>query len=190
VYRPTSGIASGIASKVLKRTQSATSALELADALALALRETVRASLARYDPRCSCLSERRPCLFGALNLFSTLLMGRSARFPYLAPNQRVLPPLACVLRNRSARVSLTNGHALGRDACNQGRPHPHPCRHVRCSSGRAISVRSDSVLRIPDQGVGQALLQRNSTGCDAGDFAVSQAEELKDALDALTSNDS
>ena len=37
---------------------------------------------------------------------------------------------------------------------------------------------------------GQALLQRQfNRMVNAGDFAVSQAEELKDALDALTSNE-
>lgn len=37
---------------------------------------------------------------------------------------------------------------------------------------------------------GQALLQRQfNRMVNAGDFAVSQAEELKEALDALTSND-
>ena len=37
---------------------------------------------------------------------------------------------------------------------------------------------------------GQALLQRQfNRMANAGDFAVSQAEELKDALDALTSNE-
>src|SRR5208283_4877694 len=37
---------------------------------------------------------------------------------------------------------------------------------------------------------GQALLQRQfNRMANAGDFAVSQAAELKDALDALTSND-
>jgi type IV secretion system protein VirB4 len=37
---------------------------------------------------------------------------------------------------------------------------------------------------------GQALLQRQfNRMMNAGDFAVSQAEELKDALDALTSNE-
>ena len=37
---------------------------------------------------------------------------------------------------------------------------------------------------------GQALLQRQfNRMANAGDFAVSQAAELKDALDALTSNE-
>ncbi len=37
---------------------------------------------------------------------------------------------------------------------------------------------------------GQALLQRQyNRMANAGDFAISQAEELKDALDALTSNE-
>ena len=37
---------------------------------------------------------------------------------------------------------------------------------------------------------GQALLQRQfNRMVNAGDFSVSQAEELKDALDALTSNE-
>ena len=40
------------------------------------------------------------------------------------------------------------------------------------------------------QGAGQALLQRQyNRMVNAGDFAVSQAAELKDALDALTSNE-
>ena len=50
VYRPTAGVATGMVSRLLKHTQSAT--FELADALDACekLRETVRASLARYEP--------------------------------------------------------------------------------------------------------------------------------------------
>src|ERR1700689_1365831 len=40
------------------------------------------------------------------------------------------------------------------------------------------------------KGTGQSLLQRQyNRMANAGDFAVSQASELKDALDALTSNE-
>jgi len=51
VYRPTVGVATGMASRVLKRTQSRQD-LELADALDACekIRESLRASLTRYEP--------------------------------------------------------------------------------------------------------------------------------------------
>src|SRR6185437_3563955 len=50
-----------------------------------------------------------------------------------------------------------------------------------------VLTQSFSILT---KAAGQALLQRQfNRMVNAGDFAISQAEELKDALDALTSNE-
>ena len=60
---------------------------------------------------------------------------------------------------------------------------------MSCSRCRFPFVLTQSFAFLT-KGSGQALLQRQfNRMVNAGDFAVSQAEELKDALDALTSNE-
>ena len=60
VYRPTAGVATSLAAKLISRTKSGESTLELADALDACekLRETVRASLARYEPETLSVNSR------------------------------------------------------------------------------------------------------------------------------------
>ena len=67
-----------------------------------------------------------------------------------------------------------------------------PRASLACTTGccRRLSLRADAVLTFLTKATGQALLQRQfNRMANAGDFAVSQAAELKDALDALTSNE-
>jgi len=84
VYRPTSGMATGLASKLLKGTAPGASAFELADALEACakLRETLRASLARYEPEVLSLYARagRTCS-GPLSFLATLINGEVRDVP-------------------------------------------------------------------------------------------------------------
>ena len=84
VYRPTAGVAASVASKLLRRTHSSGMSLELADALdaCVKLRETLRASLARYEPEILSLYARggRTCS-APLRLFATLINGEVRDVP-------------------------------------------------------------------------------------------------------------
>jgi type IV secretion system protein VirB4 len=194
VYRPTVGLATGLTSKVLKRAKSTGSALELADALDACekLRETLRVSLARYEPEpLGVYSRDGRSYSGALNLFSTLINGEVREIPLpRAPINEVL---------------ATSRVFFGTEALEYRQP-------TRTRTGAMLGIKEyptptrvgmfDGLLSVPfpfvltqsfaflTKAAGQALLQRQfNRMMNAGDFAVSQAEGLNDALDALTSNE-
>jgi type IV secretion system protein VirB4 len=193
VHRPTAGVASGLVSKLLARAQPR-STLALADARDACekLAQTLQASLARYEPEllgvyrtanmwCSSLLEylglllngegqRMPLPFGLLNsalATSRLLFGAEA-IEYRSPS--------------GTRV----GAMLGI------KEYPTPSvvgMYNRLLSAPFAFVATQSFSFLT-KSTGQSLLQRQfNRMANAGDFAVSQAAELKEALDALTSNE-
>jgi type IV secretion system protein VirB4 len=194
VHRPTSGAATGLASKVLIRTQRDGSRRVFADALDACekLAQTLAASLARYEPEllgsyrfgkvwCSSLLEylgllvngewqRSPLPNGPLNqaLATTRLYFGTEAIEYRTPTR--------------TRV----GAMLGI------KEYPTPSvvgMYNRLLSAPFAFVLTQSFTFLT-KGTGQSLLQRQyNRMANAGDFAVSQASELKDALDALTSNE-
>jgi type IV secretion system protein VirB4 len=194
VYRPAPGAATGFASKFLVRTQRGESQRALADALDACekLAQTLSASLARYEPDllgtyrygnfwCSSLLEylgmlingewqRSPLPGGPLNqaLATTRLLFGSEAIEYRSPTQ--------------TRV----GAILGI------KEYPTPSvvgMHNQLLSAPFAFVLTQSFTFLT-KGTGQSLLQRQyNRMANAGDFAVSQASELMDALDALTSNE-
>jgi type IV secretion system protein VirB4 len=194
VYRPVSGMATGLISGVLARAQRDGSQLILADALDACqkLAQTLDASLARYEPEllgtyrsghlwCSSLLEylgllingewqRMPLPRGALNheLATTRLFFGTEAIEYRLPT--------------TTRV----GAMLGI------KEYPTPSvvgMYNRLLSAPFAFVLTQSFIFLT-KAAGQSLLQRQfNRMANAGDFAVSQAAELKDALDALTSNE-
>ena len=194
VYRPTAGVATGLVSKLLSHTQSTGSAIELADALDACekLRETVRASLARYEPEALGVYTRSGRSYsGVLNLFSTLINGEVREVPSpKAPINEVLSTSRVSFGTEALEYRLPIGTRLG--AMLGIKEYPTPT-HVGMLD-RLLSVPFPFILTqsfgFLTKASGQALLQRQfNRMVNAGDFAVSQAEELKDALDALTSNE-
>jgi len=194
VYRPTSGVATSLVSKVLARAQRDRSQLDFTDALDACekLAQTLTASLARYEPDllgtyrsgniwCSSLLEylgllingewqRAPLRSGPLNqaLATTRLFFGTEAIEYRSP------------------TATTVGAMLG--------IKEYPTPSVVGMYNRLLSAPFAFVLTqsfsFLTKGSGQALLQRQfNRMANAGDFAVSQASELKDALDALTSNE-
>jgi type IV secretion system protein VirB4 len=194
VYRPTSGVASGVVSRLLKRTQSAGAAWELADSLETCekLRDTVRASLLRYEPEPLATYSRAGATYsGLLNLFSTLINGEVREVPL--PRAPIHSVLATSRVSFGTEVLEYRLPTATRAAAILGiKEYPTP----------TVVGMFDALLSAPFPWVltqsfafltkasGQALLQRQyNRMVNAGDFALSQAEELKDALDALTSNE-
>ncbi len=194
VYRPTVGVATGFAARLLKRTRSDETMVELVDALDACdkLREAVKASLARYEPEPLSVYQNAGRSYSApLNLFSTLLNGEVREVPLpRSPLNHVLATSRMFFGTEALEYRLPAGTRSG--AMLGIKEYPTPT-HVGMF---------DSLLAAPfpfvltqsygflTKAPGQALLQRQfNRMVNAGDFAVSQAEELKDALDALTSND-
>jgi type IV secretion system protein VirB4 len=194
VYRPTAGVATGLASRVLKRAQPGSSAWELADAVESCekLRDTVKASLARYEPEALTVYSRRGRTYsGLLNLFATLINGEVREVPLpAAPLNEVL---GCARLSFGTEVLEYRQPTATRVGAMLGiKEYPTPT-HVGMFD-RLLSAPFPCVLTqsftFLSKAAGQALLQRQyNRMVNAGDFAVSQAEELKDALDALTSNE-
>jgi len=194
VYRPTAGVAMGLASRFLKRTRPEEAALELEDARDACekLSNTVRVSLARYEPEVLSVYERAGRVYsGPLNLFSTLINGESAEVPLpCAPLNRALATSRVSFGTEALEYRMPTGT---RSAAILGiKEYPTPTsvgmfNALLAAPFPLILTQSFVFLSKPS---GQALLQRQfNRMVNAGDFAVSQAEQLKDALDALTSNE-
>jgi type IV secretion system protein VirB4 len=194
LYRPAAGLATGLASKALSRAQHDGWQLELADALDACekLAQTLRASLLRYEPEilgsyrvgkvwCSSLLEylgvlvngewqRMPLPRGPINqmLATTRLFFGTEALEYRTPTEtRVAAFLGIKEYPTPSVVGMYN----------QLLSAPFPL----------VLTQSFAFLT---KATGQGLLQRQfHRMANAGDFAVSQADELKDALDALTSNE-
>jgi type IV secretion system protein VirB4 len=194
VHRPTSGITTGLASKLLIRTQRDGSRRVFADALDACekLAQTLAASLARYEPE----------------LLGTYKMGNvwySSLLEYLGilvnGEWQRLPLPAAALNQALATTRLYFGtEAIEYRSPTQTRVgamlgiKEYPTPSVVGMYNRLLSAPFTFVLTqsftFLTKGTGQSLLQRQyNRMANAGDFAVSQASELQDALDALTSNE-
>jgi len=195
VYRPTSGAATGLVSKVLVRTRRDELQRVFADAVDACekLAQTLAASLARYEP----------------DLLGTYRLGGGAWCSSL------LEYLAMLVNGEWQRLPLPNGplnQALattrlffGTEAIEYRLPtmtrvgamlgiKEYPTPSVVGMFNRLLSAPFAFVMTqsftFLTKAAGQSLLQRqHNRMANAGDFAVSQAADLQDALDALTGNE-
>jgi type IV secretion system protein VirB4 len=193
-YRPAAGLAAGIVSRMLKRTRVAPASMELVDALdnCAKLGQTLRASLARYEPealgtyRCGdtwCSS--------LLEYLALLVNGEWRRIPLPAgPLNGALATTRLLFGTEAIEYRMP---AATRVAAILGiKEYPTPT--VVGMYNRLLSAPFPLVLTqsftFLSRAAGQALLQRQYFRLtNAGDLAVSQAVQLKDALDGLSSNE-
>jgi len=194
VYRPTAGLATGTISRLLSNVQKMGSQLGLAEALEACdkLAQTLRASLARYEPEllgtyrvgsgwCSSL----------LEYLGLLVNGewRCVPLPRCAVNE-VLATTRLFFGNEAIEYRTPSETRVGAMLGIKEYPTPTVAgMYDRLLSAPFPLVLTQSFAFLAKQ-TSQGLLQRQfHRMMNAGDFAVSQAEELKGALDALTSND-
>jgi type IV secretion system protein VirB4 len=194
VYRPASGAVTGLASKVLARTRRDGPLLAFADALDACekLAQTLNASLARYEPELLGTYKSANTLCSSLQEYLGLLINGEWQ--------------RCVLRAGPLNQALaTTRLFFGTEAIEYRAPtatrvgamlgiKEYPTPSVVGMYNRLLSVPFAFVLTqsfaFLTKAAGQSLLQRQfNRMTNAGDFALSQASELKDALDALTSNE-
>jgi type IV secretion system protein VirB4 len=194
VYRPVAGAAPGFLSRVASRHTLQAHAAELADAIDASekLAQTIASSLARYEPERLGVHVRQGRQYSAVLGF----------FGHLLNAQAQPVPLACAPLNE---VLATTRTIFGREVIEYRLP-------TQTRFGAMLGIKEyatpttvgmyDGLLSAPFEFVltqsftflskarGQGLLQRQyNQMVNAGDFAISQAEELKEALDALTSNE-
>jgi type IV secretion system protein VirB4 len=194
VYKPASGMTIGLVSKVLARTQRQGAQRDFADALDVCekLAQTLAASLARYEPEllgtyrsgsiwCSSL----------LEYLGLLINGEWQRSPVPAgPLNRALATSRLFFGTEAIEYRLPTATRVGAMLGIKEYPTPSVVgMYNRLLSAPFAFVLTQSFTFLT-KATGQALLQRQfNRMANAGDFAVSQASELKDALDALTSNE-
>jgi type IV secretion system protein VirB4 len=193
VHRPTAGVAGGLLSKLLAKVQPR-STLILADALDSCekLAQALKASLARYEPEllgvyriadrwCSSL----------LEYIGLLVNGEAQRMPLpLGPLNAALATSRLLFGAEAIEYRSPVGTRVGAMLGIKEYPTPSVVgMYNRLLSAPFAFVATQSFSFLT-KSTGQSLLQRQfNRMANAGDFAVSQAAELKEALDALTSNE-
>jgi len=194
LYRPAAGLATGLVSRALARTQADASRLENAEALDACekLAQTLSASLVRYEPEIlGCYQAKGAWCSSLLEYLALLVNGEWQRMPLpRTALNRVLASGRRLFGNETveyrAPVTTRVGAMLGI------KEYPTPTTvgmYNRLLAGPLSFVMTQSFTFLT-KSAGQALLQRQfNRMANAGDFALSQAAELKDALDALTSNE-
>jgi type IV secretion system protein VirB4 len=193
VHRPTAGAASGLVSRFLMKAQRAGSKLALADALDACekLAQTLTASLARYEP----------ALLGAyqgaglwcsslLEYLGILVNGEAQCMPLpFGPVNHAIATSRVLIGTEAIEYRSPAGTRVGAMLGIKEYPTPSVVgMYNRLLSAPFAFVATQSFSFLT-KSTGQTVLQRQfNRMANAGDFAVSQAAELKDALDALTSN--
>ena len=194
VYRPVAGMATSWASRLLARRAPKETQLEIRDALDACekLSQTVRASLDRYDPEPLGVYRRGGRAYSRLLEFlSYLICGEAHAVPLpRAPVNEVLGCTRLLFGFEAIEYRLPAQTRVGAMLGIKEYPTPSTVGMF----DRLLAVPFAFVLTqsftFLTKAAGQALLQRQMNRmANAGDFALSQAQELEDALDALTSNE-
>ena len=194
VYRPTAGLASGVAARLLKRAQPGASVLELDDALDACekIRQTVRASLVRYEPEALGVDSHNGREYSLLlSFFGMLVNGEWHPVPLpRAPIQEVLATSRVSFGTEALEYRLPSSTRVGAMLGIKEYPTPTTVGMFDALLSAPFPFVLTQSFAFLTKASGQALLQRQfNRMVNAGDFSVSQAEELRDALDALTSNE-
>jgi type IV secretion system protein VirB4 len=194
VYRPTAGVATSLASKALARAQRAGSKMLLNDALDACekLSQTLLASLARYDPEPLGVYRAGdvPCS-SLLEYFGLLVNGEWQRIPLpFGPVNRALATSRLLFGTETIEYRPPCGTRVAGVLGIKEYPTPSAVGMYNRLLAMPFAFVATQSFSFLAKSSGQALLQRQfNRMLNAGDFAVTQAAELKDALDALTSND-
>ena len=194
VFRPVAGVGPGVVTKALLRTQKHTTQDMLIDALDACekLAQTLTASLARYEPellatyRCGNLY-----CSSLLEYLALLINGEWQRMPLpLGPLSSALATTRLLFGTETIEYRAPTLTRAGAMLGIKEYPTPSAVgmyNRLLSAPFAFIATQSFSFLT---KSAGQSLLQRQANRmANAGDFALSQAAELNDALDALTSND-
>ena len=193
-YRPTAGLASGVISRLLTRSRMAPANSELADALdgCAKLAQVVRASLARYEPEplrtyrwgeiwCSAL----------LEYLALLINGEWRRIPLpRSPLRHALVTTRLLFGTEAIEYRMPTATRVGAMLAVKEYPTPSCVGMFNRLLSAPFPLALTQSFAFLSRAAGQALLQRQYVRMiNAGDFAVSQAAQLKEALDGLSSND-
>jgi type IV secretion system protein VirB4 len=194
LHRPTAGMATGLVSQALVKTQRHGSRLELADALDACekLSQTLAASLVRYEPDIlGCYLHGKTWCSSLLEYLGLLINGEWQRMPLpRTPLHRALAAGRLFFGTEALEYRLPTETRVGAMLGIKEYPTPTVVGMYNQLLSAPIPFVLTQSFGFLTKATGQALLQRQfNRMANAGDFAVSQAAELKDALDGLTSNE-
>lgn len=194
LFRPVTGTASGLISKMLAKRQISNAIADLADALdaCVKLKQTIAASLARYEPECLSVYTRRDRRYSELLEFLSLLINGESRPCPLpqAPLADVLATSRLLFGSETLEYRTATDTRLGAMLGIKEYPTPTTVGMFDTLLSASFPFVLTQSFTFLAKATGQGLLQRqHARMANAGDFAVSQAEELVDALDGLTSNE-
>ena len=193
-YRPAAGLASGVISRWLKRTRLAPADVELVDALdgCAKLAQVMRASLARYEPE-SLRTYRwgETWCSSLLEYLALLINGEWRRVPLPpGPLSRGLVTTRLLFGTEAIEYRLPAATRVGAVLAIKEYPTPSVVGMLNRLLSAPFPLVLTQSFTFLSRAAGQALLQRQYFRMlNAGDFAVSQAAQLQEALDALSSND-
>lgn len=194
IFRPSAGAVSGLLSKGIARAQKHAVVYELGDALEACdkLSQAVRASLNRYDPELLGTYPVGPTWCSSLLEYLGLLVNGEWQRMAL-PRGPVSHALASTRLFFGTETLEYRMPTLTRVGAMLGiKEYPTPSivgMYNRLLSAPFCFVFTQSFSFLTKT-AGQSLLQRQfNRMANAGDFAISQADQLKEALDALTSNE-
>ncbi len=194
LYRPVAGKATGLLSRAVARTRRDADGAELADALDACekLSQTLAASLARYEPELlGCYRHGALWCSSLLEYLGLLVNGELRRVPLpRGPLNHALAGARLFFGTEAIEYRSPTETRVG--AMLGIKEYPTPTAvgmYDRLLSAPLSFVLTQSFTFL-SKSTGQSLLQRQfNRMVNAGDFAVSQAAELREALDALTSNE-
>src|ERR1700722_13846315 len=194
VYRPVATVATGLLARLLTRAQPDASRLELRDALdaCAKLAQTLLASLAHYEPELlGVYRDRNSWCSSVLEYFGSLVNGEWQRMPLpRGPLNDALATTRLFFGSEAIEYRTPDCTRVG--AILGIKEYPTPTTvgmYNRLLSAPFPLVLTQSFTFL-SKAASQGLLQRQFHRLgNAGDFAVSQTVELKEALDALTSNE-
>ena len=195
VYRPVAGAAPGLLSRFASKHAPAALAAERADAIEASekLAETLSSSLGRYEPaRLQTYVDAEGRQYSqVLEFLSLLLNGESKPVPLpRAPIHQVLAISRVIFGSETIEYRLPEHTRFGAILGIKEYATPTSVGMFNALLSAPFEFVLTQSFAFLSKGAGQGLLQRqHAQMSNAGDFAVSQAEELKDALDALTANE-
>jgi type IV secretion system protein VirB4 len=194
VYRPVAGSVSGLASKLYLRRAGANAHAELADALEACAKvgQTVTAALARYEPESLGLENRNGRTYSRLLEFLAQLINAEYQPVPLprAPLNEVLATTRPLFGTEVIEYRLPTETRLGALLGIKEYPTPTIVGLFNALLSAPFAFVLTQSFTFLTKATAQGLLQRQSARmANAGDFAVTQAAELTEALDALTGNE-
>ena len=194
VYRPIAGTAPTFLSRIISKSTAQGFARELADALDACekLAQTIDSSLARYEPeRLAVYTEDGRHHSAILEVFSLLLNADPAPVPLpTAPLHEALNTTRLIFGSETIEYRLPTHTRFGAILGIKEYATPTTVGMYNALLSAPFEFVLTQSFAFLTKAAGQGLLQRQyNQMSNAGDFSVSQAEQLKDALDELTSNE-